>query len=180
MSRTNPSKNKRRWARNTLLLYCEGSDEKAFLGYLKEFFAKDSGIAVTIKENHGGGANEVLRGVLKHDLLDNNACIYDTDTGVDIEIKQKVEKKGILCLENKPCLEAFLLNILEEKDYSNYKKCNRCKKIFELKYLDKRKRKDKRNYEKIFPKELLLKNTKKIENLKTLISLINGDYVNKN
>ena len=82
-----------------------------------------------------------------------------------------------MCIENSPCLESLLLTILEkEKDYSNYQKCNQCKKIFESKYLDKKKRKNKRNYAKFFPKKLLIQKAKTIENLKILIDLINGNY----
>jgi len=177
MSRTNPYKKKRREAKKTILLYCEGSDDKTFLNYLKELFARDSGVFVNIKENHGGEANGVLRGVLKQIKADIMVCIYDIDTGVDIALKQKVKKQDILCIENSPCLESLLLTILEkEKDYSNYQKCNQCKKIFESKYLDKKKRKNKRNYAKFFPKKLLIQKAKTIENLKILIDLINGNY----
>jgi len=176
MSRTNPDKKKRRKARKTALLYCEGLDDKVFLSYLKTLFAKDSGVFVRIKENYGGGANEVLKGALKQNKADIMVCMYDTDTGVNIALKQEVKKYDILCIENIPCLETFLLNILEKKDYSNYQRCDQCKKIFESKYLDKKKRKDKRNYAKFFPKTLLLQKAKTIKNLKILIDLIKGDY----
>ncbi len=174
MSRSNPYKKKRREAKKTVLLYCEGADEKVFLNYLKILFAKDSGVAVTIKENQGGGANDVLRNVLKQIQADRMFCIYDTDTSVNTQLKQKIKKYGIKCIENKPCLETFLLNILENKDYSNHQKCDKCKKEFETKYLNEKKRKDKNNYTKIFPKELLVKQSKKIENLKQLIEVISG------
>ncbi len=174
MSRSNPYKKKRREAKRTLLLYCEGADEKAFLSYLKMLFAENSGVAVTIKENHGGGANDVLRNVLRQNQADKVFCIYDADTGVDIYQKQKVENQGIECIENKPCLEAFLLNILENKDYSNHQKCDKCKKEFETKYLNEKQRKNKNNYAKVFPKELLVRQSKKIKHLKQLIDAING------
>jgi len=180
MSKSNPFKKKRREAKKTALLYCEGIDEKTFLSYLKMLFAKDSGVFVTIKENHGGEANGVLNGVLKQDLRDWTVCMYDIDTGFDVDLKREVEEKGILCLENDPCLEVFLLNILETKNYLHYKnqKSGDCKKIFETKYLSNKKRKDKSNYKKIFPKELLIKRAKDIKNLKTLIDLIRGKYEN--
>lgn len=176
MSRTNPYKKKRRAAKKTALLYCEGADDKAFLKYLKTLFAKDSGIAITIKESYGGGANKVLSDILKQLPADIMICIYDIDKEVNISLKQKVKNQRIICIENNPCLEAFLLAILEEKDYSFHQKCNTCKREFENKYLDKKKRKDKENYTKNFPKELLTKRAKTIKNLKILIDVISGKY----
>lgn len=174
MSRSNPYKKKRREAKRTLLLYCEGVDEKAFLSYLKMLFAENSGVAVIIKENHGGGANDVLRNVLRQNQADRVFCIYDADTGVNIYQKKKVENRGIECIENKPCLEAFLLNILENKNYSNHQKCDKCKKKFETKYLNEKKRKDKNNYTKVFPKELLVRQSGKNQTLKKLIDALSG------
>lgn len=160
-------------AKKTLLLYCEGADEKVFLDYLKALFSKDSGTHTEIKDNHGGCANDVLVNVAKQIPADVVVCIYDTDRGADADLKKRVEKRSILCVENSPCLEAFLLNILENKDYSSHS-TDACKKRFEKKYLDGKKRSDKRNYENIFPKSLLLKQAKNIENLKILIDFISG------
>lgn len=173
MSRSNPYKKKIKAAKRTLLLYCEGADEKAFLSYLKMLFSKDSGVHTDFKENYGGSANDVLMNVSRQIPADIMACVYDTDRGVDQELKAKVQKQGIICLENTPCLESFLLNILEDKDYSRHK-TDDCKKIFEKKYLDGKKRRDKRNYGKIFPKAMLVKQSKKIKNLKVLIDLMRG------
>lgn len=144
MSRSNPYKKKKRETKRTLLLYCEGADEKAFLNYLKTLFSKDSGVSTIVKENHGGEANGVLANVLKQIPADSMACIYDIDTEVDQELKSKVKQRGIICIENNRCLEAFLLNVLEDRDYSSHI-TDDCKKIFEEKYLDGKKRKDKNN-----------------------------------
>lgn len=173
MSRSNPYKKKIREAKRTLLLYCEGADEKAFLNYLKTLFSKNSGVHTEIKENYGGSANDVLTNVMKQNRADVVACVYDSDSGVDSELRGRVQKMGILCVENTPCLESFLLEILEGKDYSRHKNCD-CKKMFEKKYLDEKRRKDKRNYEKVFPKKLLTKQVGKVENLRILIDLISG------
>ncbi len=154
-------------------MYCEGADEKEFLSYLKTLFSKDSGVHAEIKENYGGSADDILINVARQIPADTVVCVYDVDRGVDQELKVKVQKQGIVCLENTPCLESFLLEILEDKDYSRHKTGD-CKKIFEKKYLDGKKRKDKRNYEKIFPKAMLAKQSKKIKNLKILIDLISG------
>jgi len=175
MSRSNPYKKKIRSAKRTLLLYCEGADEKTFLNHLKALFSRDSGVHTEIRENFGGCANDVLTNVTKQIQADVMVCVYDVDSGVDRELKNKVRESGIVCLESVPCLEAFLLGILENKDYSRHKTGD-CKRLFEKKYLDGKKRKDRRNYENIFPKSLLVKQAKNIENLKKLIDLIRGKY----
>ncbi len=172
MSRSNPYKRKRRQAKKTVLFYCEGADDKVFLEYIKSIFARDTGIAVTIKENHGGSANDVLYNVLRQSKTDEMYCVYDIDTGVDPKIKKKVSMSGIICLENKPCLEAMLLQILENKDYSRQLKCGNCKRLFESKYLNDKKRKDKRNYKKLFSKKILQQKAKEIENLKVIIDVM--------
>ena len=174
MTKINQNKKKTREPRRTLLLYCEGSHEKVFLGYLKMLFSKNSGVQVRVRENHGGSADDVLANVVKQTPADVVVCIYDLDRGFNQELKTKVKNMGIICIENMPCLEAFLLNILEEKDYS---RCGSgdCKKIFHNNYLDEKRRKDKRNYAKIFPKRLLIKQSKRLKNLKILIDLICGN-----
>lgn len=173
MSRSNPYK-KRRAAKKTALFYCEGADDKVFLEYLKMIFAKDSGVAVNIRQNHGHGANGVLAGIFKRIPADIMVCMYDTDVGVDIMLKRKAERYGILCIEHKPCLEAFLLEIIEGKSYAHHQRCCECKERFENIYLDKKKRKDKRNYSKVFPESLLLRRAQKIKNLKMIIDIMSG------
>jgi len=150
MSKNPPYKRKDIGVRKTVLLYCEGAHEKAFLHYLKMVFARNNGVHVNIKENHGGEADGVLRGVLRQTMSDINVCVYDTDSGVDAKLKCEIEKREIICIENTPCLEAFLLEILEGKSYSDYLKSDDCKKIFEKKYLDGSKRTNKDNYKNLF------------------------------
>ena len=139
------------------------------MNYLKSLFTEGCGKAVTIKENGGGGANEVLRGVIKQTPADETFCMYDTDTGVDDDIKNKAIKHSVVCIENTPCLESLFLQILEDKDCSNHPNCKKCKKEFHTKHLDEKKCKDKRNYEKVFPKDML---TCKMETVEVLSQLI--------
>ncbi len=161
--------------KRTVLLYCEGCDDKVFLEYLRSIFGRnDDGVKYRIKENYGCEANGVLTNVRKQILADKTFCIYDADTDIDLNLKKKVEKCGIICIENKPCLEAFLLAILECSDYSNHCTCDKSKKEFENKYLDEKKRKDKRNYKKFFPKKLLEERSKDVKNLKMLIDIFSS------
>ncbi|MFC1644529.1 hypothetical protein ACFL08_00705 [Patescibacteria group bacterium] len=178
MSQSNPNKKKIRAAKRTLLLYCEGAHEKAFLNYLKMLFSEDSGVHTIVKENHGKGADCILRNIVRQIPADIMVCVFDVDSGVDRELKAERQSRGVVCVENNQCLESLLLEILEGKDYSQQRSCD-CKKMFEKKYLDGKKRKNKRNYGKIFPKRLLAKQAKKIKNLKMLIDLISGKYDEK-
>ena len=54
MSRSDPDKKKRRAASQTLLMYGEGLGEEVFLKYLRGLYARDSGVAVTIRNGKGG------------------------------------------------------------------------------------------------------------------------------
>lgn len=172
MSKYPQSKRKSREVKKTVLLYCEGAHEKAFLHYLKTVFARGRNVFVKIKENYGYGANGVLNGVLRQELSDQTVCVYDTDTGVDNALKNKVEQRGILCFENTPCFDAFLLEILEGKSYSDCKSDD-CKKRFEREYLNASKRTNKDNYAKLFPEKLLRQKAEKMGNLGRLIEIIN-------
>ena len=60
MSRTNPYKKKRRAASQTLLMYGEGLGEETFLKYLKGLYARDSGVAVTIRNGKGGNVVNIF------------------------------------------------------------------------------------------------------------------------
>jgi hypothetical protein len=60
MSRTNPYKKKRRAAKQTLLMYGEGLGEEVFLKHLKRLYAKDSGVAITIRNGKGGGFKNIV------------------------------------------------------------------------------------------------------------------------
>ena len=60
MSRTNPYKKKRRSASRTLLMYGEGLGEEMFLKYLRSLYARDSGVAVTIRNGKGGNAVNII------------------------------------------------------------------------------------------------------------------------
>ncbi len=172
MSRTNPSKKKRRYIKETILLYCEGQHEEVFVKYLKNLYARNSGVSVKTKNNHGGGANEVLRGALKYSAnggYDRKFCIVDTDTGIDASLEKKVHSAGIILIKNTPCFESLLLRILGRDDFAG-KSNDKCKKEFQSKYVGKGKRANWRNYEKFFPKKLLEQKQKEILNLKIIIS----------
>jgi hypothetical protein len=177
MSRTNPYKKKRRTASQTLLIYGEGLSEEIFLKHLKCLYAYDSNIAVTIRKGKGGDAiSVVIDAANTPGAFDRKVVILDNDKG-NMEMskaRQEAKKRNIILFENTPCLEAMLLLVLENDRTFNNKTSDWCKKEFESKYIDKKKRAEPSEYEKIFPKALLDKKRSKVAELNQLILFMEG------
>ena len=170
--------------RNSILIYCEGEECKAFVQYLKsQFFQRAHNY--NIKINYvDGNANRLLQKLSKqpfnfqeYDLI---ITIYDLDIGAefDYKLKEKCQKlyrqKKIRFIENKPCLEAFLLQILEGKNYSNYSDCGSLKTRFEHNYVGRKRRTNPNSYAKHFPKSLLTHRAQHIPDLQLLLDVISG------
>ncbi len=175
MSRTNPTKKKRRSASRTLLMYGEGFGEEMFLKYLRGLYSRDSGVAVTIRNGKGGtAANIIISAVNEPGAFDRRIVILDNDKS-EREMKQartEARKRRVELLENSPCLEATLLAILRPgKTFSN-KTSEWCKSEFESNYLDKRARTELGGYAKIFPKKLLETRRVTVSELNAIISLM--------
>jgi len=172
MSRTNPYKKKRRAASQTLLMYGEGLGEEMFLKYLRSLYARDSGVAVTIRNGKGGNAvNIIIDASNAPGDFDNRVVVLDNDKG-NVEMqqaRQEATNRGIELIENTPCLEAVLLSVLTDgKNYSD-KQSAWCKDKFQSDYLDKKKRTELSEYGKIFPKILLDKQRSRVQELGKLI-----------
>lgn len=177
MSRTNPYKKKRRAASQTLLMYGEGLGEETFLKHLRGLYARNSGVAVTIRNGKGGNAvNIIIDALNTPGSFDNRIVVIDNDKG-DVEMqraRQEAKNRGIQLIENTPCLEAILLAILNDgKNYSN-KRSSWCKGEFESNYLDKKKRTELNEYGKFFPKSLLDQQKAKVLELQKFISIMEG------
>lgn len=175
MSRTNPYKKKQRSASQTLLMYGEGLGEEVFLKYLRSLYARDSGVAVTIRNGKGGDVISIVVDASNTPgAFDRRVVVIDNDKGEGEMKKAREEAKsrGVELLENSPCLEAMLLSILKEGQSFSNKNSPWCKNEFESSYLDKKKRTEIEEYRKIFPKELLDNQRSKISELETLITLM--------
>lgn len=178
MSRTNPYKKKRRVASQILLMYVEGLGEEIFLKYLRGLYARDSGVVVTIRNGKGGNVvNIIIDASNALGDFDKRVVVLDNDKG-DTEkqrARREATKRGIELIENTPCLEAILLAVLNDgKNYSD-KQSGWCKKQFQSKYLDKKKRTELNEYGKMFPKTLLDEQRKKISELEEIISTMEGN-----
>ena len=89
-----------------------------------------------------------------------------------IGARREAKDRNIELLENTPCLEYLLISIINEKPKE--KKSSWCKSEFELKYLNRKKRRESNEYGKLFPKELLDSKRSIISELDKLISIMEG------
>lgn len=174
MSRTNPYKKKRRQASQTLLIFGEGLGEEMFLKHLKSLYSRDSDVAVTIRKGRGGTAYGIVIDADKvPGAFDRKVVVLDNDKGKGEMDKARTEavKRKIELIENTPCLEYILLSVLEDKNIKG-KNSSQCKKEFEERYINKKKRNEPEEYAKIFPKELLDKRRHKVTELNRMITVL--------
>lgn len=176
MSRTNPYKKKRRQASKTLMIFGEGFGEEMFLKHLKGLYSYKSNVAITIKKGKDGDAqNIVIDADRTPGAYDRKIVILDNDKSTTemAKARQEAKNRNIELIENTPCLEHLLISILDKKP--NNKNSDWCKKEFESKYIDKKKRGEPNEYIKLFPKKLLDIQRSKISELNKLISVMEGN-----
>lgn len=175
MSRTNPFKKKLRAAKITTLIYGEGMAEEIFLKHLRKLYAKNSGVAVTIRRGKGGAADAIALEALRFPGNFNRRLVLLDQDKSDKEMKKarlQATTHGIILIENKPCLEALLMSILEKKGNFENKTSGECKKIFEKKYIDSKRRAELQEYEKVFSRSILDARRKSIPALNEIILAI--------
>ena len=176
MSRTNPYKKKRRQASRTLLIFGEGLGEEMFLKHLKGLYSRNSDVAITVRKGRGGTADGIVIDAAKvPGAFNRKVVVLDNDKSRSEMKKARAEadKRKIELIESTPCLEYVLLSIVEDKDFKG-KNSNQCKKEFEQKYLNKKKRSELEEYTKIFPRELLDKRRLKVSELSKMIAILEG------
>lgn len=174
MSRTNPYK-KRRAAKQTLLMYGEGLGEEMFLKHLRRLYNRDSGVSVIIRKGKGGSPKNVVIGAANEiGGFDNRVAVVDNDKGDEemTEARSEARNRGINLIEHSPCLEALLLSVLRGGQSFSNRTSAWCKKEFESNYIEKKKRKEISEYEKVLPKTLLDEMRNNVVELDTLISLM--------
>jgi len=136
----------------------------------------NSGIAVTIKKGKGGTPEGIVKSAINYSgSFDRKIVVVDNDKSKkEMEkARSKAKEYNIVLIENTPCLEALLLNILENKDFVA-KQSSWCKREFEKKYIAKKQRVEMRRYEKLFSKTILEGQRKKVDILNQLIMAMEG------
>jgi hypothetical protein len=175
MSRTNPFKKKKRQASRTLLVFGEGYDEEMFLKHLRGVYSYKSNVAISVKKGKGGDAKNIVMDADKiPGAFDRKVVVLDNDKPKSEMIRARLEakKRNIELIENTPCLEYLLISILSKKP--NGKSSTECKREFESKYINRKKRGEPNEYTKLFPKKLLEVQRLKIPELNSLILIMEG------
>ncbi len=175
MSRTNPYKKKRRQASKTLLIFGEGFSDGMFLKHLKKLYSFNAGVAITVKKGKGGDAKSIVIDAIKTPgAFDRKVVVLDNDKPKSemVEARREAKSKNIELLENTPCLEYLFISIIDKK--IDEKNSIWCKSEFESKYINKNKRGEPSEYEKLFPKKLLDSKRSIIVELDKLISIMEG------
>jgi len=124
----------------------------------------------------GNAANIIIDASNTPGEFDKRIVVLDNDKGKAemVQARQEAARRDVCLIENSPCLEATLLAVLNDgKNYSD-KQSGWCKEQFQEKYLDKKKRTELCEYEKIFPKILLDKQRSKVSELGKIISIMEG------
>lgn len=177
MSRTNPNKKKRRSASKTILVYGEGLAEEVFLKHLRGIYSYNQNIAVTVKRGRGGTADGiVMQAHRAQGAFNQRVVVLDNDKSKREMEKARVlgEEKNINLFENTPCLESLLLSVLNKGKSFSGRTSSWCKREFESKYIEDKRRGEFDCYEKLLPKKLLDEVRNKIHELDELIDLIEG------
>lgn len=175
MSRTNPSKKKRRYAKTTLLIFGEGMGEEMFLKHLKGLYAYNSNVLITVKKGKGGSADSiVIEASNKPGAYDRKVVVLDNDKSKKemLKAEKEAKKRNVELIINTTCIESVLLATLNPSNTYNNKSSKFCKKEFETTYIDKKKRSDPTEYTKLFPKTLLDTRRLTLPELSILVSLM--------
>jgi len=171
MSRTNPWKQKPRHTRHTTLIVVEGDTELVLVNYLKALCGRNCGTKVTPENAHGGSGDVVLKLAIKLcKAYDARACLYDTDRAPETKkYIRKAKQLGIQEIKSTPCIEALLLEILEEKVPASTEECKRAVQriagddsLTEI-----------ATFEKYFPQDLIQRRKLEVSQLGALMGLIN-------
>lgn len=176
MFQHDPHNRKRRFAVKTILLFGEGLDDKMFLKHLQKLYcSRNAGVSITVKKGKGGDPTSIVIDVSKESgdfsrravFIDNDKSQAEMEKG-----REEAKKRNIELIENTPCLEGFLLLTLgDKKTFSN---SHSYKSEFEKNYISEDRRDDSKEYEKVFPKELLERRRLEISALDALIKIFEG------
>ena len=119
---TPPSSAKTRTIKETLLIVCEGDAEIEFVRFVKRTYADALGRAVQETNAKGKGGKHVLevgiRRARNNRAFDKLILLLDTDQDWDDKLRAKarntrIGKHTLSVIESSPCLEAWLLQILD-------------------------------------------------------------------
>lgn len=142
-----------RYVKVTVFAFGEAETEKAFLKHIRVSYGRNTGISVRVDCGNGGGPEAIIDLSIRrgNGLFDRYFILLDTDIPWSDTAINKAKKGNHELIPATPCIEGFLLSLLEPKIDLSVLTSTQCKKMFEQKYLNQDEKLDYRNYEKILP-----------------------------
>ena len=163
---------KTRKSKLTLIFVGEGEADKAFLSHLRSIYGTGN-LRVSPKSAGGKGPENVIRDTISS--LENSgysyaAALLDTDLKWPRNLVQEAKNKNIPLFGSSPCIEGFLLDILQKKKPRSSKEC---KKV--LHPMLKGRETCSQSYKELFNETTLEAARKNIQQLDSIIRLIQGE-----
>lgn len=182
MSRSYPQKLKRRAAKESWLIFGEGPSDAAFLKHLRKLYSQNSGIRIDIRPGKGGSPKDIVEDAFRNSQgRDRVFVVLDCDKApkemVLARNHTQVKCGFIKLIENTPCLEYVLLNILNSKKVTPGKPSSEYKKAFEKDFIKDTDRCSPHAYERVFTKEIIDLARSRVPELGLLVTLSEGRYV---
>lgn len=165
-----------RHAQKANLFVGEGLTEKVFLGYLKSIYHKrECGTNVKIESGDGGSPKSIVdktKRIMQFASYDDVFILLDDDIPCPDNLVSQAAKNRISISCSSPCIEGLFLDILQHSGFNSAtSRSSECKKVFHQNYIPEKKKYQKDNYTRVFPKSLLEKQRKKIPLLDVIIKV---------
>lgn len=171
--RTRPKQ--RLMQRESILLFGEGAEDKAWLRHLTSHFANYSVRHVSVECGFGGSPKDVVYAAQKQiGAYDKRIVILDGDRPPEeLERAEHLASKGnhgFMLI--KPCMEAMQLEVLEPTKRWRTKTSSECKSHFERSYVPRNRRTTTAAYQAHFRLETLVGASSYIADLEEIIGWI--------
>lgn len=112
---------------STLVILGEGACEKAFLSYLKDLYAKNTGQKITLQSADGGSPEDIVKTAIKKSrdiAYDRKFILIDSDIEMTDRTIALARASNITIILSEPlCLEGMLLKLLGQKIPNSSQKC---------------------------------------------------------
>ncbi|MBL4759702.1 MAG: RloB domain-containing protein [Mariprofundaceae bacterium] len=153
----------------TVLFVGEGKTEVAFIKHLKRLYQPERNPPIRIDVENGKDSGQVLRTALKITAMkqyDVVVCLFDLDKVLPKGDMQRAKSKKFVLIGASPCIEGFMLDILEKAKPHHSSECK-----YAMHPLLAGKETDSTSYA-LFSKDLLACHRKTSSNLDVILTLI--------
>lgn len=160
----------------TVLAFGEGEREKIFLRHISACYRRTNMVTVIVSSAGGGSPQYILDQAIRYrngQKRDVEFILLDTKPDWPIEMIDIAKVEDIKLLGSAPCVESFLLEILELKSPDT-----KYKDYFESLCLNQKFDED--ECRRLFPKAVLNSAREKIPMLNEIISMIESENINLN